>query len=176
MHRRITLPVLAVVVLAATACDSGLSPLSTSASTSQPAATSTTLPESASTTGPPSTSTSAAATSTTATPPPATTTTTVAPVPPPDSPEGYAFAVFTAWVAGDLGPVAALVDPAAAAALAVRPYAASDLWEPPSCGAAAGSTYCQWAGATDMLVIRVGNELASQGGAAVREVRFDPLP
>lgn len=126
---------------------------------------------------------SAATTTTSGLPPSSTTTTTITTVPPsttgnalPTVPVDQASAAFDAWSSGDMERLAALTDDAAYEVLSTRPPSEDDGWGmPPTCGGAAGSTYCSWTGVREKLVLRVANEAASRGEPAVIEARFESL-
>lgn len=116
--------------------------------------------------------TSASATTTTV---PTTTTaasTTMAPLP--DNAADYAQAAFEAWLSGQPDRLQQLATADAYQVLADRPPSDGDQWGSAQCDGAAGSTYCQWNGAGDNLVLRVENEAASSGNAqAIIEARFE---
>ncbi|MPZ24420.1 MAG: hypothetical protein GEU28_13005 [Dehalococcoidia bacterium] len=93
----------------------------------------------------------------------------------PTVPAQYAEAAFNAWLQGDEGTLTDLVTvPPADLLLARDP--GTDVWDgPPLCEGAAGSTYCTWASDSSQLLLRVANEVASQGQPnAVTEASFIP--
>jgi hypothetical protein len=92
----------------------------------------------------------------------------------PDVPVDYATAAFEAWLAGDSATLRQLSTDPAYEVLTGRPPAAEDGWAPePSCEGAAGSTYCQWSGTDENLILRVGNEAVANGEVALLEARFE---
>ncbi len=112
---------------------------------------------------------------TTATPTSTTsTTTTSTPMAPlPDNAADYAAAAFEAWKSGQLDRLHQLMTDDAYQVLASRAPSGDDQWSSAQCDGAAGSTYCQWHGAVDDLVLRVNNQAASLGDPqAVIEARF----
>jgi hypothetical protein len=93
----------------------------------------------------------------------------------PDSPAGYAQAVFDAWLQDDAPTIIDLSTSATAQRL-LNTDPEPDAWAgSPACEGAAGSTYCTWTSASSQLGLRVANEAASQGGPhAVTEAAFTP--
>jgi hypothetical protein len=92
----------------------------------------------------------------------------------PTDPQTYATAFVGAWAAGDED--SALVFGTASAVDAIFAYDSGGpgAWSVTGCEGAAGSTYCTFtAGGDPTIVVRVGNEAASQGQhQAVTEVQI----
>ena len=97
-----------------------------------------------------------------------------APVIPTDS-EDYAIALIEAWERGDRDAAAALTDPDALETLFSREGGGAGTWSLEGCDGAMGSTYCTFrADGEPAVIVRVGNEAASQGEPhAVSEVQFE---
>jgi len=92
----------------------------------------------------------------------------------PDNAAGYAQAAFEAWLVGESDRMQQLMTADAYQVLADRTPSDDDRWGSGQCEGAAGSTYCQWSGSGDNLVLRVENEAASSGDAqAIIEARFE---
>jgi hypothetical protein len=95
----------------------------------------------------------------------------------PTVPTEYAAAAFAAWQAGDLDRLGALVAPEAFALFAAHPWSADDRWQPLACAGAAGSTTCEWAGASATLGVRLVDAAVAAGErAAIVESRLRPPP
>jgi hypothetical protein len=93
----------------------------------------------------------------------------------PTTPVAYAAAAFEAWQAQDLARLSQLARPQVVDLLTARPPRPGETWTGPTCGAAAGSTYCTWSNAETTLTIRVISEDASLGRpGAVTEAAFGP--
>jgi type IV pilus biogenesis protein CpaD/CtpE len=92
----------------------------------------------------------------------------------PDNAADYAQAAFEAWLSGQSDRMQQLMTEDAYQVLAARAPSEGDRWGSARCEGAAGSTYCQWDGAVDNLVLRVENEAASSGDPqAIIEARFE---
>jgi hypothetical protein len=129
-----------------------------------------------------STSTTAAETTTSTTStPPATTVPTSTPTTAatgqgmPTDPESYAVAFVEAWAAGDHERALELGTSAAVDTIFAYDSGGPGLWSLVQCEGAAGSSYCTFsAGGDPTIVVRVGNEAASQGmPGAVSEVQVE---
>ena len=91
----------------------------------------------------------------------------------PTDPQQYAQAFVGAWAAGDQDSAGLFGTPAAVQAIFAFDSGGAGAWSVTSCEGAAGSTYCTFtAGGDPTIVVRVGNEAASQGQPhAVTEVQ-----
>ncbi len=116
--------------------------------------------------------TSAPATTTTV---PAATTTTAPDEGIPTDPEAYAVAFVEAWEIGDQGRALELGTHAAVDTIFAYDSGGAGTWSLVQCEGAAGSSYCTFnAGGDPTIVVRVGNEAASQGmPGAVTEVQVE---
>jgi DNA-binding transcriptional regulator YbjK len=91
----------------------------------------------------------------------------------PDNAADYAQAAFDAWLSGRLDRLQQLMADDAYQVLASRAPSDGDQWGSAQCEGAAGSTYCQWDGAVDSLVLRVDNQAVAAGESqAIIEARF----
>lgn len=147
-----------LVVAASCGDDDGGSTTTTEEATSTSAVvttTSTTSPVPAATTTPPTTPTTGAAL--------------------PTDPEAYAVAFVEAWASGDHDRALDLGTPGAVDAIFAYDSGGPGLWSLVQCEGAAGSSYCTFnAGGDPTIVVRVGNEAASQGApGAVTEVQVE---
>jgi hypothetical protein len=114
---------------------------------------------------------------TTAVPPDTTPPTTTAAVDPgiPTDPEAYAVAFVEAWEQGDHDRALQLGTATAVDTIFAYESGGAGGWSLVQCEGAAGSSYCTFtAGGDPTVVVRVGNEAASQGAeGAVTEVQVD---
>lgn len=176
-----------VVALTLAACGSDKKAISTTPSNTTAAATTATTPTTGGTTIPSSGTPGSSDTTGTTAPAPSTETTTLTPdtspvstppemIPLPTNAQDYADELVRAWSKHFEGYLARLAGPDPLAVLAAHDSLAGSTWTRSACEGAAGSSYCTYtASGGTKLIVRVGNEAASQGQEhAVTEVRFDP--